>query len=160
MTRAANINRSRVHEPMVQRLCTDKLPELGKSLFPTIREFMAFSALLGYSEGRKIPLDKSHGVEDIAGAQFEHNEAIEILWAIGIAETKSSDILREGNEGECAQIFEEYANGGMTLVSEWLEEYADQSPDKAIIVGLHKAGYITSSDSEADLEQQIAEISF
>ena len=45
-------------------------------------------------------------------------------------------------------------------MSEWLEKYADQSPDKAIIVGLHKAGYITSSDSEADLEQQIADISF
>jgi dnd system-associated protein 4 len=144
---------------MIQRLCVDKIPDLDKSLFPTIREFLSFSALLGYSEGRKIPLDKKAGVEDIAGAQYEHHEAFEIVLALAIAASKSSDILKEGNEAECALIYEEYANGGMTLVAEWLAASPDQGPDRAIYTGLVQAGYITN-DQEGNIESQIADISF
>jgi len=159
MSRFPNINRSGGNELMVQRLCVEKLPELGKSLFPTIREFMSFAALLGYSEGRRIPLDRKAGVEDIAGAQYEHHEAIEILFALAIAEKKNSDILREGNESECVQIYEEYANGGMSLVAEWLAAAPDLAPDQAIYTGLGQAGYI-SPDQDEDVEAKIADINF
>jgi len=159
MSRASNVNRSKFHEKMVQRLCVEKLPELGKSLFPTIREFLSFAALLGYSEGRKIQLDRDDGVEDIAGAQYEHHEAIEILWAIAIAELTSSDILREGNEADCAEIYEEYANGGMTMVSEWLEAAPDQPADRAIFAGLKNAGYLIQEQDE-NLDDAISSIEF
>jgi len=105
MSRAPNIKRSKLHEPMIQRLCVDKLPEIGKSLFPTIREFMSLTVPLRYSEGRKIPLDKSAGVEDIAGAQFEHHEAIEILYSLAVAVEMNSDIVKEGNEAKCAESY-------------------------------------------------------
>ncbi len=159
MSRAPNINRSKVHEPMVQRLCVDKLPETDKCLFPTIREFMSFAALLGYSEGRKIPLDRDKGVEDIAGAQYEHHEAYEILFALAVAAEKSSDILKENNESKCVEIYEDYANGGMTLISEWLIAGADKSPDRAIYSGLIEAGYL-SLDQDDDVETSIAGINF
>jgi hypothetical protein len=45
-SRAPNINRSRVHEEMVQRLSTQKLPNSERTLFPTIRELLCFAALL------------------------------------------------------------------------------------------------------------------
>lgn len=159
MSRAPNINRSRIHEKMVQRLAVDPLPELGKRLFPTIREFLCFSALLGYSEGRRIPLDRSEGIEDVSYQQFERNEAVEIVYAIAIAEEKSSDILKEDRESDCAQIFEEYANGGMILIDEWLSASADLAPDKAIFAGLLQAGFITV-DGDEDIEGKIAGISF
>jgi dnd system-associated protein 4 len=159
LARAPNINRSRVHEPLVQRLAVDKLPELGKSLFPTIREFLSFAALLGYSEGRKIPLDGAAGTEDIGGGVYEHHEAMEIIFALAIAETESSDILKEGNEAKCAKIYEEYANGGLELVSDWLTASADQSPDKAIFAGLLQAGYL-SDNGNGLLEDDIAKIEF
>ncbi len=79
---------------MVQRLAVEKVPGLGKSLFPTIREFLSFSALLGYSEGRRIPLDGDAGIEDIGGGVYEHHDAMEIIFALAIAETESSDILK------------------------------------------------------------------
>lgn len=159
MARAPNINRSKTHEPLVQRLAVEKLPELGKSLFPTIREFLTFSALLGYSEGRRIPLDRDAGIEDIGGGVYEHHEAMEIIYALAIAENESSDILKEGSEAECAKIYEEYSNGGMALVSEWLAASADQSPEKAIYAGLQQAGYLSDQTSGV-LEDEIAKIEF
>ena len=49
-----NIDRSRVHEDMVQRLAVAKLPGRDRSLFPTIRELLCFAALLGYSEKQRV----------------------------------------------------------------------------------------------------------
>lgn len=159
MARAPNINRSTIHEPMVQKLAIEKLPELGKSVFPTIRELLSFAALLGYSEGRKVPLDKNSGTEDIGGSVYEHHEAMEIIFALAIAEIKSSEILKEGNEEKCATIYEEYANGGLELISEWLTAHADQSPDKAIYTGLLDAGYL-KAEVEGELEDDIKNIDF
>lgn len=160
MSKAPNINRSRIHEPMVQRLCSEHLPGVGKTLFPTIREFLCFSALLGYSEGRKIPLDKSKGVEDVSYQQFERGNAEELIFAIAVGETKTSDILKEDRESECAEIFEEYANGGMELLQEWLTASSDQPADRAIFLGLKEAGYVSIDDEEIDLESAIDEIKF
>ena len=72
-TRAPNINRSRIHEDMVQRLAMQKLPGTDRTLFPTIRELLCFAALLGYSENRRLPLDKDKGVEDVSYQQFERS---------------------------------------------------------------------------------------
>ncbi|MGO8485128.1 hypothetical protein AB9F39_39290, partial [Rhizobium leguminosarum] len=66
--RAPNINRSRVHGEMLQRLVT-KLPGLSRSIFPTIRELLCFAELLGYSEKRRTPLDRGEGVEDVSYQQ-------------------------------------------------------------------------------------------
>ena len=74
-SRAPNINRSRIHEEMVQRLAMQKLPDTDRTLFPTIRELLCFAALLGYSEKRRIPLDRDKGVEDISYQQFERGDA-------------------------------------------------------------------------------------
>lgn len=159
MARAPNINRSKIHEPIVQRLAVDKLPEIGKSLFPTIRELLSFAALLGYSEGRKIPLNSKLGTEDIGGSVYEHHEAMEIIYALAIAENNSSDILKEGREAECAKIYEEYANGGLELITDWLTAYADQSPEKAIFNGLLNADYLAKETNDG-VEENIKNIGF
>ena len=36
---------------------------------------------------------------------------------IGISETADVNLLKDGNERECANIFETYANGGLELIS-------------------------------------------
>lgn len=42
--RAPNINRSRVHEELVQRLSMQNIPGSDRKLFPTIRELLASAA--------------------------------------------------------------------------------------------------------------------
>ncbi len=105
--RAPNINRSRIYESLVQRLSMQKLPGADRTLFPTIRELLCFAALLGYSEGRRVPLDRGAGTEDVSYQQFERGDAEDLIWLIALAETKDPEILKDGEEGRCAEIFEE-----------------------------------------------------
>lgn len=129
------VKRSRKYEDALQLLG-------GKdaTLFPTLREALSFCAVLGHRERRRVPLDPSSGTEDIAGAQYQLNEAVDIVFALALAEDKSSDILRPDREKECIEIYEQYANGGLEVVCGWLDQYADLDVEEAISRGLRSIG--------------------
>lgn len=129
------VKRSRKYEEALQSLG-------GKDakLFPTLREALSFCAVLGYRERRRVPLDPSAGTEDIAGAQYQLNEAVDIVFALALAEEKKSDILRPDREKECIEIYEQYANGGLEVVSGWLDQYADHDVEEAVARGLRSIG--------------------
>ncbi len=149
--RAPNINRSRVHEEMVQRLSTQKPPNSERTLFPTIRELLCFAALLGYSEGRKVPLDKSAGVEDISYQQFERGEAEDLIWLVALADTKNPEVLKDGEEVRCAEIFEEYANGGLYIIREALTSSGGEFAERDIVEMLMERDFLDTEDSEPDV---------
>ncbi len=150
--RAPNINRSRVHEELVQRLSMQNIPGSDRKLFPTIRELLCFAALLGFSEQRRIPLDRSQGVEDISYQQFEREPGAEdLLWVIAVAETGDVEVLREGEEIRCAEIFEEYANGGLGLIKDFMLRNGGEYPDRALMALLKEKNYLQSTESEPDL---------
>lgn len=150
--RAPNINRSKLHEDLVQRLSMQNIPGSDRKLFPTIRELLCFAALLGFSEQRRVPLDRSAGVEDISYQQFERDPAAEdLLWTIAVAETQDSEVLREGEEARCAEIFEEYANGGLALIKDFLLRNGGEYPDRALMALLKERKYLQPSHAEPDL---------
>ena len=150
--RAPNINRSKLHEEIVQRLSVQNIPGSDRKLFPTIRELLCFAALLGFSEGRRVPLDRSAGVDDISYQQFERDPAAEdLLWTIAVAETQDTEVLREGEEARCAQIFEEYANGGLGLIKDFLLRNGGEYPDRALMALLTERKYLSLSQAEPDL---------
>lgn len=152
MSRAANINRSRIHEDMVQRLAMIKLPGTDRTLFPTIRELLCFSALLGYSEGRRIPLDRSEGTEDVSYQQFERRDAEDLIFLIALADSKDPEILKDGEEGRCAEIFEEYANGGLQVLRDAMLRSGGEYPDRDILELLKKSGYLNIEEAEPDID--------
>lgn len=149
--RSPNINRSRVHEDMVQRLATQKLPGSERTLFPTIRELLCFAALLGYSENRRLPLDKDKGVEDVSYQQFERGDAEDLIYLIALADTKDPEILKDGGESKCAEIFEEYANGGLQIIHEAMLRGGGEYPDRDILELLKEQGYLNSDEEEPDV---------
>ena len=151
--RAPNINRSRIHEDMVQRLAMMKLPGADRTLFPTIRELLCFAALLGYSEGRRIPLDRDAGVEDVSYQQFERGEAEDLIYLIALAETKNPEILKDGEESRCAEIFEEYANGGLQVLRDATLQSGGEHPDRDILELLLKSGYLNVEETEPDVSR-------
>lgn len=110
------------------------------AMFATLREALTFCAMLGYKERRRLPLDPSSGSEDIAGAQYINNEAVDLLLALALAEEKKSDILRPDRERECVQIYEEYANGGLDLVHGWIDRFANLDVEEAVWRGLKSIG--------------------
>ena len=154
--RAPNINRSKIHEEMVQRLAVQKIPPADRSLFPTIRELLCFAALLGYSEGKRIPLDSDSGKEDVSYQQFERGDAEDLIYLIALAETKDPEILKDGEESRCAEIFEEYANGGLQILRDAMNQSGGEYPDRDIQELLLERGYLDVQDIEPD----VSEISF
>lgn len=150
--RAPNINRSKLHDDIVQRLSMQNVPGSDRKLFPTIRELLCFAALLGFSESRRVPLDRSAGVDDISYQQFERDPAAEdLLWTIAVAETQDAEVLREGEEGRCAQIFEEYANGGLIMIKDYLLRNGGEYPDRALMALLKERKYLQAAQAEPDL---------
>jgi dnd system-associated protein 4 len=147
------VRRSKVFENTLQSLG-------GKdaNLFPTLREALSFCAVLGYKERRKKALDLHAGTEDIAGAQYQINEAVDIVFALALADTKNSDILRPEQERECVQIYEEYANGGLELVQSWIDRYSDVSVEDAVWRGLSSIGVKPPTPSK--LKAEVVEPTF
>lgn len=129
MGKAVSINRSKIHEPLVQRISGEKAfvaKESGKKLFPTIREFLTFCALLGVRKGVKEPLDRSYGTEDIQGVIYEDTEALEFIWLIALVDQGNTDLLQDGLERECSTIFEAYANGGLGILADHLNDIPEE----------------------------------
>jgi dnd system-associated protein 4 len=150
-SRAPNINRSRIHEDMVQRLSTQKMPDTDRTLFPTIRELLCFAALLGYSERRRLPLDRNKGIEDISYQQFERGDAEDLIFLIALADSKDPEILKDGEESRCAEIFEEYANGGLQIIHEAMLRGGGEYPDRDILEFLRENKYLNVNDEEPDV---------
>lgn len=151
VARAPNINRSRTLEDIVQKLAGQNVPGTERRLFPTIRELLCFCALLGFSERRRVPLDRSQGVEDISYQQFERGDAEDLIYMIALAETQDTDTLREGEEVKCAEIFEEYANGGLMVVKDFLLRSGGEYPDRALMTMLKERSYLPPAQPEPDL---------
>lgn len=137
------VKRSKKFEAALQ-----KLGGKESSMFPTLREAMTFCAVLGYKERRRLPLDSTAGTEDIAGAQYQTNDAVDAMFALALAEAKSSDVLRLDREKECVQIYEEYANGGLELVQAWIDRYADLNVEDAVFRGLSSIGVRAPTDTK------------
>lgn len=131
----APVKRSKAFEQTLQ-----KLGGKDATMFPTLREALTFCAVLGYKERRRVPLDPNVGTEDIAGAQYQINEAVDMVFALALAESKTSDVLRPDRERDCIQIYEEYANGGLELIQSWIDRFADLDVEDAVWKGLNSIG--------------------
>lgn len=151
VARAPNINRSNKYEDIVQKLAVLNIPGMERRIFPTIRELLCFAALLGFSEQRRTPLDRTQGVEDVSYQQFERGDAEDLIYMIALAETQDPNVLREGEEGKCAEIFEEYANGGLAIIKDFMLRAGGEYPDRALMTLLKERGYLTASQPEPDL---------
>lgn len=143
-----SVHRSKVYENSLQAL-----GGTNAKLFPTLRDALSFAAALGYRERRRLKFDEKAGREDIQSQIYNGNEAVDLIFAIGLAEAKSADILKPDHEKECIKIFEEYANGGLALLTEWIERYPHIDIEDAIWRGLKSIGFTpTISKDESSSE--------
>ena len=124
---------------------------------PTIRELLCFSALLGYSKGIRIPLDSGAGKEDVSYQQFERGDAEDLdLPHCSCRDQGSRNTLRMAQRAGCAEIFEEYANGGLQIISDAMNQSGGEYPERDIQELLLELGYLNVQDIEPD----VSEISF
>ena len=96
--------------------------EKGRKVFETNRDVIKFAACLGWKKDRKEP----RGANSLAIPMriFESSKDQDLIWLIALMNARDVEILRKDEyhdrEREAISIFEEYANGGLSLMSEWL----------------------------------------
>jgi dnd system-associated protein 4 len=122
-----------------------------------MRELMCFAAVLGFEKHRRKPLDTA--TMEIDGRTFEnHQQSLDIIYLIALADAKDVELLRENNEDQCLSIFEQYAEGGFEELAAWLKERPDdENGDIAIREALQKRGFLGEARS---LDQAIHDVSF
>lgn len=153
------IKRNSVFDQTVRRLADAPHPTTKQPVFPTFRDLLCFAATLGFETGTKLPLD-SKSDDFVDGRVFAKDDlSMDLLYLIALAETKDVDILREENEDKIVEIFEEYANGGLQVITDWLREHPeDPSGDKALLAALSSKGFLQSE--QASVHNVAAEVSF
>ncbi len=153
------IKRNSTFDQTVRRLAEAPHPTTKQPIFPTFRDLLCFAATLGFETGTRLPLDAK--CDDFVEKRvFERDDlSVDLLYLIALAQTRDVDILRDDNEDKMVQIFEEYANGGLQVITEWLREHPeDPSGDKALLAALASKGYLESE--ETPLHNVAAEVSF
>ncbi|MBN1546915.1 MAG: DNA phosphorothioation-associated protein 4 [Syntrophaceae bacterium] len=110
------VQRDSTKETFIQEMCDSKT-----GYFSEIWRLLLFAALLGRAKGRREPL-KVVPKETIRQEVFSNSP----LWPglihlIGVTESKDADCLRSCNWDNSLRLFEEYANGGLSILAETLD---------------------------------------
>ena len=114
------IQRSADKESLVQTLTTGENPP-----FKEIWRLLIFAAAVGQSRGRREPLKTVDSGKAIPAAIFSNSTAWPgFHYLMALVEKDDSEILGGGDDREDARlaIFEEYANGGLSIIQEELEK--------------------------------------
>ena len=137
-----DLKRLKKYDELVDRLARQPHPDTGQTIYPTYRELMVYAAVVGYEEQAREPLSGDLTIM-VEGRVFERGDiALDTLYLIVLAVSKDINILRAEKEDEALQIFEEYANGGLRVLSSWLSEYPqDLAGDQALLLALKERGY-------------------
>ena len=77
--------------------------------------------------------------------------AEDLIYLIALAETKDPEILKDGQESRCAEIFEEYANGGLQVLRDAMNQSGGEYPERDIQELLRELGYLNVQDIEPDV---------
>ena len=147
-----NILRNADHEQIMERFVLTPQPGLEKKIFATYRDFLCFLAVLGFQHKIRKPLG-SNTIGLDSRPFSDYPLFLDLLYLLALAETRNGEILlpKEDNEETCLTIFEEYVEGGVSILEQWLNEMPDDPyGDKAILEALRKRGYLQVEDTPTD----------
>jgi len=94
--------------------------ENDKGVFNLKADVMIFAASIGYKNNHKIPFSET--MEPIRQEVFESHGYDTVINLLAIGSTKDPKVLMNSDEAEQTRLslFEEYANGGLEILSEEL----------------------------------------
>lgn len=153
-----NVRRPESLEPLFKRFTEAPHPITGRPIFPTLREFLCFAAVLGFSTDTRCALEGK--LIELDGRVFDtHEQSRDVVYLIALAGSKNADVLLPDKEDEAVSIFEEYVVSGMRELDLWLKECPDDHiGDQAILSALRRKGFFGQSDKS--IEQVLNDVEF
>jgi dnd system-associated protein 4 len=127
--------------------------EDGTGLFSTYADVLTFAAAIGFKHKKRIPLGKFSRKDPDAVLQEQFRDR-SIIDLIAIAETNDPKILTSDTETDLQRvaIFQEYANGGLEILSKELYGIKEPLERTLLILYLEKQRQQTDTE-EFDLDQ-------
>lgn len=126
-----DVRRNKKYEDVVNILVNGRLSNNtqapGKKVFNYIKDLMVFAAMVGKRHERRESVEKDnigitlHTYSGDGGRNSitdQHN----IIFMFGLLYYKDMNYLRNEKIDESIKLFEEYSNGGLSLIKEWLIE--------------------------------------
>ncbi len=144
MWQKIGVKRDRCHEPLVEKLCSDK--DGNKAIFRYFKDLMIFASMVGYSRGTRTEL-KSDTISIILET-YATDEKDAFIYLLALMTEKNGACLKDENLYSSIQIFEEYCNAGLYEIQLWLDE---EPGDYTGIDTLAKKVYDQVIDNEKSL---------
>ncbi len=136
-----NVRRLEQYEGLFKRFTETAHPVSGKPIFPMLRDFLCFLAVLGFHKGERLPIEGK--TIELDGRVFDNSEqAKDIVYLVALAGTHDANILHPDREDEMVRVFEEYATTGFGVIDQWLKSCPDDHiGDQAILTALRRDGF-------------------
>tara|TARA_R110002073_G_scaffold332957_1_gene519801 strand:+ start:1017 stop:1508 length:492 start_codon:yes stop_codon:yes gene_type:complete len=118
--RNVNVLRSRKYEPLVEKLCSRKSSYSNKPIFEFNKDLMVFAAVVGHSLSKKESVDKD--AIQITLGTYASDEKDGYIYLIALLQEKNVEVLKQENIHDAVRIFEEYCNGGLSVIQSWMDD--------------------------------------
>ncbi|MEO0532555.1 MAG: DNA phosphorothioation-associated protein 4 [Cyanobacteria bacterium P01_A01_bin.123] len=124
-----------------------KASDFENGPFQTYADIVIFSAALGYNYRKRVLLGNYSRKDPDAVLQEQLRNPF-IIQLIAIAETRDPKILSDQKENEIQRIelFEEYVNGGLEILSNELNGVVDYTEKILLMLKLAKQSNVQSQD--------------
>lgn len=111
-----SINRSSQYNSVIETL----VDRGGNKVFKAMYELLCFAAYIGVSNNNRLEIPTKFKEEPVAISLFDSNNLDRHFWTINLF--ASGDVAKFMDFNDCIETFEEYANGGMEVLSKRLSE--------------------------------------
>jgi dnd system-associated protein 4 len=106
------VRRPKEHDDLLDILKKEKI-------FSSNKNALVFAASLGFKKQQRQPFADSS--EPIMLRIFDDNTDIPFIYSLALAETNDISMMTKNKFREAVQIFEEYANGGLSYIRSVLD---------------------------------------
>lgn len=117
--RKLSVRRDSRFDVLEQKFCSTKSSENSDVVFRTVKEFMVFSALVGFQLDDFKPL-KSSSSTPILLETYATTKHDAYIYLIALANNASLDILKDEGLRDAIGIFEGYCNAGLLHIDNWV----------------------------------------
>ena len=116
-----NVLRSDEHADLIKRFCVQKNQDSDRSVFPFIKDFLIFAAMVGYTLNKKVAITDRKKTTQIILGTYASDDKDGFIYLLALLDSKDALCLKNDSLQNSVKVFEEYCNGGLFEIQSWLD---------------------------------------